>query len=82
MWGGRKPFVYPFFNPFKRTRSEQPFRRDVPIFNVGEECRLDPRRLGLFYRLRQFRFRAYHRFELFADLAGNGARPACPTLPM
>jgi hypothetical protein len=53
----------------KRTLPEQPFRRDVPVFNIGVELRFNPCGLGLFNRLRQFRLRADHGVELLPDLA-------------
>jgi hypothetical protein len=64
----------------ERALPQQPFRRDVPIFDVGEKGRLDPRGLRLLDRLRQLGFRAHDGIKLFPDLARDRSRPAGPHL--
>jgi hypothetical protein len=66
--------------PLERTRPQQAFRRDVSVFNVREEFRLDPCGLRLTDGFREFRLRTDDSIELFANLARHRARPTGPHL--
>src|SRR3984885_1952448 len=76
---GRPTNLFPL-EALERALPQQPFRRDVPVLDIREEGRFDPRGLRLLDRLRQLGFRAHDGIKLFPDLARDGARPAGPDL--
>src|SRR5207247_10887229 len=53
-----------------------PSAGDVAVLDFGDERRLNPSGLWSPDRLRQLRFGADYRVELFPDPTGNRARPA------
>src|ERR1700678_487708 len=64
----------------ERALPQQAFVSDVPVLDVREEGRLDPRGLWLLDRPRQLGFRAHDGIKLFPDLARDRSRPAGPQL--
>src|ERR1700733_10170244 len=76
---GRPTNLFPL-EALERALPQQPFRRDVPVLDIREEGRFDPRGLWLLDRLRQLGFRAHDGIKLFPYLARDRSRPAGPHL--
>jgi len=62
------PFLFAA-KTFEGAGPQQALRRYVAVFNISEELRLNPRRVGLSDRLSKLRLRRDNRVELLSDLA-------------